>query len=188
MKTDSKWIVANWKMNGTQDQVRSFLDTIRINTKGIDCGNLIFCPPFVYLMAAAQELKAQISELPYLANNLSPSNFYDAATTAAKLGAQDVGAFDGGPYTGDIAPYMLKDCGVTHVIIGHSERRIHHQESPHLLRQKLEVSFKNGLIPIFCIGESLVEYQQKQTLAVLTNQLTSIDIIAKEAHEYHNNH
>jgi triosephosphate isomerase len=58
-----------------------------------------------------------------------------------------------GAYTGEISPNMLKDLGITYVIIGHSERRIHFQETDEMINKKLKAALVAGLKPVLCIGE-----------------------------------
>jgi triosephosphate isomerase len=66
---------------------------------------------------------------------------------------------------------MLRDLYVTHVIIGHSERRIIFGETLDQIRMKVEAALANGLIPILCVGETWEERKAKQQGAVVQKQL-----------------
>ncbi len=87
------------------------------------------------------------------------------------IGAQDVFWEDQGAFTGEISPGMLLDVGCRYVIIGHSERRLHLGESDLMVHRKLLASLKHKLIPILCIGETLLEREANRTFDVLTRQL-----------------
>ena len=69
------------------------------------------------------------------------------------LAAQDVFWERDGAYTGEVSATMEKNLGVTHVIVGHSERRRFLGETDEMVRLKMEKSFKAGVIPILCVGE-----------------------------------
>jgi len=70
-----------------------------------------------------------------------------------KLGAQNAFWQEGGPYTGEVSPTMLKELGITHVIIGHSERKKWLGETDEMINKKVKTALKHGLIPILCVGE-----------------------------------
>jgi triosephosphate isomerase len=80
---------------------------------------------------------------------------------------------DQGAYTGETSPLMLKALGVTHVLIGHSERRQYFNETDESVNLKLKSALAHGLIPIVCVGELLAEREANQTAEVLQRQ-TSI--------------
>jgi triosephosphate isomerase len=66
---------------------------------------------------------------------------------------------------------MLKQAGCTHVILGHSERRQHFGEADDTVNRKIEAAMRNGLVPIFCLGETIEERQIGKTFDVLRTQL-----------------
>ncbi len=119
----SKFLVANYKMNGDKKFFRSINSFNKIKLKDT---KLILCPPFVYL-------------------NLVKAKHFS-------LGAQDVSAFCDNKSTGEISAEMLKDYGVKYVIIGHSERRAR-GETDKLIQSKIKLAFNNGITPIVCVGE-----------------------------------
>lgn len=60
-----------------------------------------------------------------------------------------------GAYTGEISVEMLTSIGVSHVVLGHSERREYFNESNAMLAQKVSIALEHQLTPIFCCGEPL---------------------------------
>ena len=90
-----------------------------------------------------------------------------------RVAAQDMHWLDQGAYTGETSPLMLMALGVTHVLIGHSERRQYFNETDESVNLKLKSALAHGLIPIVCVGELLAEREANQTAEVLERQ-TSI--------------
>jgi triosephosphate isomerase len=86
-------------------------------------------------------------------------------------GGQNLHPAAEGAYTGEISARMLLEAGATHVLIGHSERRQHFREDDAFLARKLETALANGLIPVFCLGETLEEREARRTEAVLRRQV-----------------
>lgn len=127
-------IVGNWKMNGltadSAERVKALLAGLAQSPAGST--EVVICPPFTQLALLAPALKG------------SP----------VALGAQNCHIDEKGAHTGDIAPGMLTDLGVTHVILGHSERRRDHGEVDETVREKAVSAAKAGLTPIVCIGET----------------------------------
>ena len=66
---------------------------------------------------------------------------------------------------------MLLDCGCTHVILGHSERRHGLGETDSQVNRKLYAALAARLIPIVCIGETKDERLANETESVLLAQL-----------------
>ena len=100
-------VVGNWKMQGTSVSAQQLLSAIKDNFDESLNVDVIVCPPTPYLGLTRTCLQ----------------------NTPIRWGAQDVSAFDDGPYTGDISAQMLQDFGCTAVIVGHSERRMGHHET-----------------------------------------------------------
>ncbi|HBE72546.1 MAG TPA: triose-phosphate isomerase, partial [candidate division Zixibacteria bacterium] len=109
------------------------------------------CPPFTALYAVAETIKG----------------------SSVELGGQNCHYESKGAYTGEVAPEFLTDMGCRYVIIGHSERRQYFKEDDQLLNRKLKKAMAVGLIPIFCIGETLEERKKEQTFDVLRKQVTN---------------
>ena len=131
--TNRKRIAAgNWKMNTS---IEDGIEKLRIlDGQELDPNTeVIICAPFTHLWALTRQTYTQ----------------------RIMIGAQDMSKHEKGAYTGEISGAMLKGAGVTHVIIGHSERREYHQESEALLKDKLSMALECDLVPIFCCGEPL---------------------------------
>lgn len=88
-----------------------------------------------------------------------------------KIAAENVYPKLEGAYTGEISPKMLKDIGVTYVIIGHSERREYFKENDEFINNKVKAVLEIGMTPILCIGEKLEEREEGKTIDVLTTQI-----------------
>jgi triosephosphate isomerase (TIM) len=126
---------ANWKMNCTYQQGEELLDAIlNANITLAAHRQVIFAVPFPYLIMA----NSAVAEEP---------NYFVAAQNCyhKKYGA----------YTGEVSAEMLQSIGITHCIIGHSERREYFQESNQVLAEKINFCLENKITPIFCCGEPL---------------------------------
>lgn len=145
-------VAGNWKMNldhsaGLQ-LFAEIINLIKSDMKGSQ--EVIVCPPFVHISSLAQLLKADSS---------------------ISIGAQNCHQADSGAYTGEISASMLKSSGANYVIIGHSERRAFFAEDDLVLAKKLDVTLKNELTPIFCIGETLEQRNAGTHFDVIESQL-----------------
>lgn len=69
-------------------------------------------------------------------------------------GAQNMCFAEKGAYTGEVPPQILKDLECNYVEIGHAERRAFFNETDEIVNKKVKLSFKYGLTPIVCIGET----------------------------------
>lgn len=146
----TKLIVCNWKMNLGGADATDFLPALNFKSH-YNTARLVICPPYTTLALVHDFIKHQ---------NLR-----------CQLGAQDCSAAAKGAYTGDISAGMLKQLGCGYVILGHSERRLHHAESNRLVKEKATQALAQGLTPIICIGESEADYKAGKTIAILENQL-----------------
>ena len=139
--------VANWKLNGSASFCHDWFDEFNENFHG-DHSAVAIAPPAIYI-PLCNELKQ--NNLNICAQNLDYSN--EAART------------------GEISLEMLKDmdCGMS--IIGHSERRNIFGETSEIIRNKLEKVASHTFTSIYCIGESLAEYDSGKSLEAIKNQL-----------------
>jgi triosephosphate isomerase len=91
--------------------------------------------------------------------------------TPAKVAAQDVSDNEDGAFTGEVSATMLASLHLPFCIAGHSERRQYHNETDTVVNTKLKQILKNGITPIFCLGEKLEEREGELTEQVLERQL-----------------
>ncbi|HZJ58277.1 MAG TPA: triose-phosphate isomerase [Clostridia bacterium] len=140
-------IAGNWKMNKTPTETTDLIDGLKPLVKDAQA-DVVVCPSFVCLAAAAEALKG---------SNIA-------------LGAQNMYFEENGAFTGEVAPNMLKDLGVQYVIIGHSERRQYFGETDETVNKKVTVAFAHDLIPIMCVGETLEQREESITEKVVERQ------------------
>lgn len=88
-----------------------------------------------------------------------------------KVGAQNVYFEERGSFTGEVSPSMVKNFGGEYVIVGHSERRRYFGETNEIANEKIKLALKNGLLPIYCIGETEDERRRELTFNVLSMQI-----------------
>jgi len=142
-------MAANWKMYKTPRETEEFLRVFLPQIpSGLAC-DIVICPPFVDLPAAAALLSG------------SPVG----------LGAQNLNENAEGAYTGEISGAMLAAAGCRFVVIGHSERRQLFGETDDRVNKKIQAALKNGLTPIVCVGETLSERESNQTIKVVERQV-----------------
>lgn len=142
-------IAGNWKMHKTAGEGVKLVQELNALTKEVTDVEIVVCPPFTALAAAAEAV----------------------AGTNIGLGAQNMHWEEKGAFTGEIAPGMLKDIGCTHVIIGHSERRQYFAETDATVNKKVKAALTAGLIPIVCVGETLAEREANETEKVVGVQV-----------------
>lgn len=142
-------IAANWKMNKTVGEAARYIDEFLPRMAGWEQTEVVICPPFTCLA--------------YLNGAL--------ANTGIRLGAQNVFWESQGAFTGEVSATMLVDMGCRYVIIGHSERRHLLGENNHDINRKLKAASGCGLIPIFCVGETLPEREKGLAHSVVRQQL-----------------
>ena len=91
--------------------------------------------------------------------------------SSIRLGAQNMHWEDAGAFTGEISADMLKETGVSYVIIGHSERRQLFGETDVMVNRKVRKALERTLSPILCIGETLEEREAAKTFEILKKQI-----------------
>jgi len=126
----------------------------------------------------ARELREGLEERPAEADVLVAPPFpaLHAVEQALRgsgilIGAQNMHWEKEGAFTGEVSPLMLSEVGVSHVILGHSERRQYFAETDEGVGRKARAAFDHGLIPLVCVGERLAERESEQTLRVVERQL-----------------
>ena len=143
-----KVLAANWKMYKTPDETRDYLREFLPLVAGHDRDEIVVCPPYTDVAAALEAARG--------------SN--------VDIGVQNVHWKADGAYTGEISAPMLLCLGVTHVIIGHSERRQYFGETDDTVNLRLKAALESGLTPICCVGEVLQEREAGLTDDVLRRQ------------------
>jgi triosephosphate isomerase (TIM) len=143
-----KLIAANWKMHKTPDQTREFFREFLPMVSGHDRDEIVVCTPDIDVSSAIESAKG---------SNVA-------------IGAQNVHWKSEGAFTGETSAAMLLALGVTHVIIGHSERRQYFGETDDTVNMRLKAALEAGLTPICCVGEVLEERVAGSTDDVLRRQ------------------
>jgi triosephosphate isomerase len=141
-----KFIVGNWKMNGTRQHVDEIglIAQLASKSNNVDSG---LCLPATLIWPAAQRFP----------------NFL--------IGGQDCHAKPSGAHTGCISAEMLSDAGAQMVILGHSERRADQGESNDDVRDKALTAAQIQLLAIICVGETEAERDTGQAESVVISQL-----------------
>jgi len=151
MSNRKKLIAGNWKMNTVLDEAAALVREL-ISLVDTDETEVVVCPPFTHLTTVG---------------NLLEGN------DKIGLGAQNCHDHASGAFTGEISAAMLASVGVKYVILGHSERRIYFYENDALISKKLQIALDNGLVPIYCCGESLDERETERHELTVFDQLTT---------------
>ncbi|MBQ7719268.1 MAG: triose-phosphate isomerase [Clostridia bacterium] len=138
---------ANWKMNLESSDIDKFMEDI-VPVANNTSAEVVIFPPSVYL--------AQVAK---------------AAGSKIRVGSQNHYWEKPGAFTGEISVNMVKDCGATYALAGHSERRHIFNESAEIVTRKAGVAQKEGLLPMICVGETLEEREAGETLDVLRSDI-----------------
>ena len=92
-----KYAIANWKMNLPPEGIDGYMRAVCGAQR--EKGAIVVAPPFPFLRDVAAQAKG------------------------IEVAAQNASDHDKGAFTGEVAPAMIRYCGVRYVILGHSERR-----------------------------------------------------------------
>lgn len=141
-------IAGNWKMHGLGADLAEIVALGEALASRRRVADVLVCPPAPLVARAAV-----------------------AASGGVAIGAQDCHAEPCGAFTGDISAEMLKDAGAVAVIVGHSERRLHHNESDAMVAAKARAAWRAGLTSIICLGESEARRLGGEALDVVARQL-----------------
>lgn len=167
-----KIIVGNWKMNPTSlKDAQNVFNRIKKTALNLDSTQVVMCPPFVYI------------------SKFLPTKSRVKVKPSISIGAQNVFYEPHGAFTGEISAIMLKDLGVSHIVIGHSERRAM-GETDEVISKKVLAVLEAGIHPILCVGESVrdshalyldtLKNQIKNSLAKVPKRLLGHIIVAYE--------
>lgn len=144
------WIIGNWKMYKTARQATDFVEQLLPLLEGVEA-DIGLAVPYTSIAPVSQFAKG----------------------SSLLVGAQNMHDAREGAFTGEIAALMLKEAGASFVLLGHSERRHTFQETDEMIQRKVKRALQDGLRPVLCVGETLVEREKKLQDEVLRRQLES---------------
>ncbi len=159
-------MVGNWKMHRDHLESIQLLQRLayHLTEEDTEGQEVVVCPPFTALRSLQTLIQSD--------------------RMAVRLGAQDCHPEAEGAYTGDVSVAMLARLDVAYVVVGHSERRLHHGEDDVLVARKASAALAGGLRPIICVGEGEAAREGGQAEEVVLGQLRgSLDGIAPETDE-----
>lgn len=142
-------IAGNWKMNCTGTQARQLAAELTKLVGSVDAAEVAIAPPYTAIQSVHETI----------------------ASSKIILAAQDLHWEEQGAFTGKVSADMLKDAGVTMVIIGHSEQRSYFHETDATVNKKVHAAIKHGLHPIICVGETIEERESGKMEAVVERQV-----------------
>jgi triosephosphate isomerase len=142
-------IAGNWKMNKTGEEAVAFVKELVPKVASVLEVEIVLAPPYTSL----QSLTAAVPG------------------TGIKVAAQNMHFAESGAYTGEVSAEMLLALGVTHAIIGHSERRQYFGEDDEAVNLKVKTAIAKGIVPIVCVGETLEEREKGETNNVVRIQV-----------------
>ncbi|MCB1749673.1 MAG: triose-phosphate isomerase [Gammaproteobacteria bacterium] len=143
-------VAGNWKMNGSSAMADDL--TAAVTAAAPPAVEVLLCPPAPYLARVAAAL----------------------AGSAVALGAQDCSEHAPGAYTGEVAGAMLRDCGCSHTLVGHSERRQFFGDTDARVAAKVARAQADGLVAVLCVGETLEERRAGRTEEAVGRQLDAV--------------
>lgn len=147
-----KRVIANWKMNGSEAEIVAMVSALQKDSRLLNQIEVSLCPPALFLSS----MKNLCASLPIF------------------WGAQNVSDQEEGAFTGEISAKMLVEVGCRYTLVGHSERRLYYGEDNEWVARKWLAARSKNLVPVLCVGESLVQREQGDTLAVVKEQLNAV--------------
>ncbi len=145
-----KIVAGNWKMNKNLQEgielAKGLNEALAADKPNCE---VVICTPFIHLAKVSDIINHDV----------------------IKLGAENCADKASGAYTGEVSAEMVKSTGAEYVILGHSERREYYNETPEILKEKVDLALANGLKILFCIGESLEQREANEQNAVVKAEL-----------------
>ena len=145
-----KLLMGNWKMNKLASEAKEFALASR---------------------DLALKAKANNIDLGVAPTYLSLAAVKENAAKEMIVSAQNVHFKESGAFTGEISIAMLKEFGIDWSLIGHSERRTYDNETNEKCNAKIKALIANDMVPLYCVGETLAEFEANQTKAVVSEQV-----------------
>jgi triosephosphate isomerase len=146
-------MAGNWKMNLN-------------HLEAIACAQKL-----AYSLNEADLDAVEVAVLPPYTDIRSVQTLIDGDKLDLRYGAQDLSTADKGAYTGEVSGVMLAKLGCAYVVVGHSERRQLHNETDEVVNAKVQAAFRNGIVPILCVGEGLEVRQAGEQVEHTLRQL-----------------
>jgi triosephosphate isomerase (TIM) len=151
MSTGRRWLMAgNWKMHHGPEAARVYFEEFMRLCPSHPARELLFFPPAVSLVAAAQGCDRRDD---------------------IDVGVQNLHWETHGAFTGETSAGMAREAGASWALVGHSERRQLFGESDDEARRKVEAAARDGLHVMLCVGESLDERRAGEAEGVVRRQL-----------------
>jgi triosephosphate isomerase len=140
------YMIGNWKMNQSLTEISTFFEGLKLSNNQ---NNFWIAPQLIHVERCI-ELGKQAGVL---------------------IGSQNISDQDHGAYTGETNAESLMELGGHFALIGHSERRAYYNESDEFLNKKTHKTIEKGLVPVFCVGETIEEREAGKTTEVVLGQL-----------------
>jgi triosephosphate isomerase (TIM) len=145
----NRFIAGNWKMHKTVAEAEQFVGALLPRVAAVDGVEIAVCAPFLALQALVDSARG----------------------SQVAIYAQTMHEADSGAFTGEVSAQMLAEIDVDGVVLGHSERRQHFNETDRALKLKVPKALEAGLTPILCVGETEEERERGETERKLRNQV-----------------
>lgn len=162
MTKRKRWVIGNWKMNGSLGANAALLEAISAaQSSAVSAAAVAVCAPFPYLTQMQRALGA----------------------TGVRYGGQDVSQHAAGAYTGQVSASMLLEFGASLALVGHSERRQYNHETNEEVAAKATALVAAGLTAVICVGETLAERESGKAEMVVASQLAACAGVIRSATE-----
>ncbi len=147
-----KIVAGNWKMNTSLQEGQKLASEVvnMVNDEVITDTQVILGVPFTHITTIKNLVEG----------------------SEVQISAQNCHQEESGAYTGEVSAPMLSALSISHVILGHSERRDYFGEGHQLLASKVDMALKASLIPIFCCGEKLEVREEGKHFELIRNQIS----------------
>lgn len=146
-------IVGNWKMNLTHLEAIALVQKLsyRLEREVFDACEVVVAPPFTSLRSVQTTIDSDKMEI--------------------SLGAQNLSEHEKGAFTGEVSAAMLAKLTVRYVLVGHSERRTHCNETNDQTAEKIKLARKFEMTPILCVGETREQREAGESNLVVESQV-----------------